>query len=186
MGRVIDDDGGLVEDRPFPPTSADASARKAPAGDGEPVEKLTNKAEAIRRALAKLGNKAKPAEIQGFIKTNFGIEMNTPLISVYKSKLVKKKGKPGHDLVQKLLSKRRQELTAIVLFPILDAGDIAVQSGRKMTQDEREGYLTAYRRHLDSLSIEELKEYANDPSVLDWSRRMGGVYTDDFSRNFVK
>jgi hypothetical protein len=58
-------------------------------------EKLTNKAEAIRRALAKLGNKAKPAEIQEVIKTNFGVEMTTQAISVYKYKLVKKKGKPG-------------------------------------------------------------------------------------------
>ena len=72
-----------------------ASAHKAPAGNGEPVEKLTNKAEAIRRALAKLGNKAMPTEIQDFIKTNFGVEMTTKVISVYKSKLVKKKGKPG-------------------------------------------------------------------------------------------
>ena len=73
----------------------DASAHKTPAGNSEPVEKLTNKAEAIRRALAKLGNKAMPTEIQDFIKTNFGVEMTTKVISVYKSKLVKKKGKPG-------------------------------------------------------------------------------------------
>ena len=72
-----------------------ASAHKTPAGNGEPVEKLTNKAEAIRRALAKLGKKALPAEIQDFIKTHFGVEMTTKVISVYKSKLVKKKGKPG-------------------------------------------------------------------------------------------
>jgi hypothetical protein len=72
-----------------------ASAHKVPAGNGEPVEKLTNKAEAIRRALAKLGNKAMPAEIQEFIKARFGVEMTTKVISVYKSKLVKKKGKPG-------------------------------------------------------------------------------------------
>src|SRR5262249_26317247 len=35
------------------------SAHKASAGNGQVQEKLTNKAEAIRRALAKLGNKAK-------------------------------------------------------------------------------------------------------------------------------
>jgi hypothetical protein len=69
-------------------------ARKAHAGNGEVKGKLT-KAEAIRRALAKLGNKAMPTEIQAFIKTNFGVEMTTKVISVYKSKLVKKKGKPG-------------------------------------------------------------------------------------------
>ena len=72
-----------------------ASTHKAPADNGEPVEKLTNKMEAIRRALAKLGNKSTPAEIQGFIKTNFDVEMTTKVISVYKSKLAKKKGKPG-------------------------------------------------------------------------------------------
>ena len=67
----------------------------APAGNSQPFEKLTNKAEAIRRALAKLGNKAMPTEIQGFIKTNFDVEMTTQTISVYKHNLVKKKGKPG-------------------------------------------------------------------------------------------
>jgi hypothetical protein len=36
-----------------------------------------------------------PTEIQGFIKTNFDVEMTTKVISVYKSKLAKKKGKPG-------------------------------------------------------------------------------------------
>lgn len=71
------------------------STHKDQAGNGQAKEKLTNKAEAIRRALASLGNKAMPAEIQDFIKTNFGVEMTTPLISVYKSKLTKKKGKKG-------------------------------------------------------------------------------------------
>jgi hypothetical protein len=72
-----------------------ASAHKAPAGNGQVKEKLTNKTEAVRRALAKLGNKAMPAEIQSFIKSNFGVKMTTPLISVYKSKLTKKQGQPG-------------------------------------------------------------------------------------------
>jgi hypothetical protein len=67
----------------------------APAGNGQVQEKLTNKAEAIRRALAKLGKKAMPLEIQDYIRVNFGVEMTTKVISVYKSKLVKKKGKPG-------------------------------------------------------------------------------------------
>ena len=71
------------------------SALKTPSDDGQVKEQLTNKAEAIRRALAKLGNKAMPAEIQEFIKTNFGVEMTTQVISVYKHKLLKKKGKPG-------------------------------------------------------------------------------------------
>src|SRR5215469_17293321 len=69
------------------------AALKTPAGNGQVKEKLTNKAEAIRRALAKLGNKALPTEIQGFIKTNFGVEMTTKVISVYKSKLKAKHGR---------------------------------------------------------------------------------------------
>lgn len=70
----------------------DVSAHEA-AGNGQVKEKLTNKAEAIRRALAKLGNKVKPAQIQEFIKTNFDVEMTTQLISVYKSAHIKKSGK---------------------------------------------------------------------------------------------
>ena len=76
-------------------TKAKKQTVKTPVGNGQVKEQLTNKAEAIRRALAKLGNKAMPAEIQEFIKTNFGVEVTTPLISVYKHKLVKKKGKHG-------------------------------------------------------------------------------------------
>jgi hypothetical protein len=72
-----------------------ASTQKAPAGDGQVHEKLTNKMEAIRRALAKLGNKSTPTQIQGFIKAHFDIGMTTTLISVYKHKLAKKKGKLG-------------------------------------------------------------------------------------------
>src|SRR5689334_20999925 len=70
-------------------------ALKTPVGDGQVKEQLTNKAEAIRRALAKLGNEAKPLDIQDFIKRNFDVEMTTNAISVYKYKLVKNKGKLG-------------------------------------------------------------------------------------------
>jgi hypothetical protein len=77
--------------RPMP----ESSPPKAHASNGQLKEKLTNKAEAVRRALAKLGRKALPAEIQGFVKAHLGVEMTTQLISVYKSKLTKKKGKPG-------------------------------------------------------------------------------------------
>jgi hypothetical protein len=71
------------------------SALKTPAGDGQVKEQLTNKAEAVRRALAKLGNKAMPLEIQDFIKRNLDVEMTTKVISVYKSWLTRKKGKRG-------------------------------------------------------------------------------------------
>jgi hypothetical protein len=74
---------------------ADTSTPKQQAGNGQVKEKLTNKAEAVRRALAKLGKKAMPAAIKDFIKSNFGVEMATHVISVYKCKLAKTKGKPG-------------------------------------------------------------------------------------------
>ena len=61
--------------------------------NGQPVEKLTNKAEAVRRALAQLGGKATPTEIQGHIKDRFDVDMTTKVISVYKSKLGKHKGR---------------------------------------------------------------------------------------------
>ncbi len=69
------------------------STHEVPDGNGEMKEKLTNKAEAFRRALAQLGSKARPTEIQDFIKTNFDVEMTTSVISVYKSQLLKKIGK---------------------------------------------------------------------------------------------
>ena len=68
---------------------------KKPIENGQPVEKLTNKAEAIRRALAQLGKKATPTEIQEHIKHHFDVDMTTKVISVYKSKLSKRRGRPG-------------------------------------------------------------------------------------------
>jgi hypothetical protein len=74
---------------------ADTSTPKQQAGNGQMRERLTNKTEAVRRALAILGRKALPAEIQDFIKSNFGVEMTTKVISVYKCNLAKTKGKLG-------------------------------------------------------------------------------------------
>jgi hypothetical protein len=62
---------------------------KKPTEDGQAVEKLTNKAEAVRRALTDLGRKATPTEIQSHIKDRFDVDMTTKVISVYKSKLSK-------------------------------------------------------------------------------------------------
>ena len=71
-------------------------------------EKLTNKAEAIRRALVKLGKKAKPAQIQEFIKANFDVEMTTQTISVYKSARIRKSGKKGQP------GRKSKEIGAVV------------------------------------------------------------------------
>jgi hypothetical protein len=73
----------------------DVSTHEAAASNGQAKEKLTNKAEAIRRALPKLGIQAKPAEIQEYIKTNFDLEMSYQMISTYKSIEIRKGGKKG-------------------------------------------------------------------------------------------
>src|SRR5438876_8539885 len=51
-----------------------------------------SKMEAVRRTLAKLGNEAMPLDIQKHLKSEFGIDMDTSMISNYKS-AVKTAGK---------------------------------------------------------------------------------------------
>jgi hypothetical protein len=46
--------------------------------------------EGARRALGELGKDATTAEIQGFLKDRFGIEMSTKMVSSYKSALLRK------------------------------------------------------------------------------------------------
>jgi hypothetical protein len=57
--------------------------RKPEETNGEQISKM----EAMRRALAKMGFDAKPVEYQRFIKSKFGLEMTTDMISNYKSTL---------------------------------------------------------------------------------------------------
>jgi hypothetical protein len=52
-----------------------------------------SKMDAIRQALAKLGQDAKPLKIQDFVKQQFGIEMTTDRISNCKSEILKEKQK---------------------------------------------------------------------------------------------
>jgi hypothetical protein len=49
--------------------------------NSEPISKM----EGVRRALVELGGEAKPLEIQEFLKTKFGIQMEPNMISNYKS-----------------------------------------------------------------------------------------------------
>lgn len=53
------------------------------------AEKLTKK-EAVRRALAELGNTAMPVAIQGWLKNNLGVEMTAGHISTTKGELLRK------------------------------------------------------------------------------------------------
>jgi hypothetical protein len=52
-----------------------------------------SKMDAVREALRQLGWDAKPAQIQGFIKEKFGVEMTLDHISNYKSDIRRKSGK---------------------------------------------------------------------------------------------
>jgi hypothetical protein len=74
------------------------SDRPAPGqANGRAGEKLTNKTEAVRRALDELGPDAKPLDIQVFVKDRFGVEISTKVVSVYKAELGKRgrrRGKP--------------------------------------------------------------------------------------------
>jgi hypothetical protein len=55
------------------------------------------KMEGVRRALTDLGKEASPKEIQDFLKSKFGIEMNPSMVSNYKSSL-KSSGKAAKRL----------------------------------------------------------------------------------------
>jgi hypothetical protein len=54
------------------------------------AKKNMTKAEAVRRAVAELGRDAERTELQGHIKTKYGIEMSLNHISVEKRKALKK------------------------------------------------------------------------------------------------
>jgi hypothetical protein len=55
------------------------------------AEKIS-KQEAVRRALAHFGNDAKPTQMQGWIKSEFGIDMGTDHISTAKGDILRKAG----------------------------------------------------------------------------------------------
>ena len=60
------------------------------AGQAASPEAEISKMEAVRRALAQLGDDAKPQQIHSFLKSNFRIDMEPNLISNYKSTLSRK------------------------------------------------------------------------------------------------
>jgi hypothetical protein len=59
--------------------------------ESEMAEKIS-KQEAVRRALAHFGNDAKPTQMQGWIKSELGIEMSTDHISTAKGGILRKAG----------------------------------------------------------------------------------------------
>jgi hypothetical protein len=71
-----------------------APAATANGGAAKPEKKMT-KMEAVRRAQAALGKKAKPLAIQEYVKDEFNIDITTAVISTYKKDIARKakKGK---------------------------------------------------------------------------------------------
>jgi len=53
------------------------------------------KMDAVKRALAKLGRKAKPTQIRAWVKSQFGMDLSNDLISTYKGEILHKKGGKG-------------------------------------------------------------------------------------------
>jgi hypothetical protein len=80
------------------------------------------KTEAVKRALAELGQDAKPLELQKHIKTQFGIHMEPQHISNYKSTL---KGAGKSALIRKPVRK---------LAPAAPAGGISLDDIRAVKQ----------------------------------------------------
>jgi hypothetical protein len=59
--------------------------------ESDMAEKIS-KQEAVRRALAHFGNDAKPLQMQGWIKSELGIDMSTDHISTAKGDILRKAG----------------------------------------------------------------------------------------------
>jgi hypothetical protein len=72
------------------------------------------KMDGVIRALAKLGKKAKPLQIQAYVKDNFGIDISTSVVSAYKKELAKRaaRGKVGSKGKGKAKGKGAKKLTA--------------------------------------------------------------------------
>jgi hypothetical protein len=67
-----------------------ASEGAAPSAPRKGKRGPITKTEAVRRALGELGNDAKPARIQGYVKDNFKIDMTTDHISTCKGDILRK------------------------------------------------------------------------------------------------
>jgi hypothetical protein len=71
------------------------------------TEQIT-KMEAVRRALAHFGKGGKPAQMQGWIKQQFDIDMSTDHISTAKGQILGKKGGKAKKAAGKKLAPKPQ------------------------------------------------------------------------------
>jgi hypothetical protein len=100
------------------------------------MAKMT-KQEAVQCALTELGNDAKPKQIQGFVKDNFGIEMGTDHISTAKGTILRKtkpavrngtaptsKGKPADTILLQDIRTLKELVGRLGMKPVLDLIDV--------------------------------------------------------------
>ncbi len=74
----------------MPRRKKNAAASPAQAGgNGRTGSGRINKMDCVRKALASLGNDAKPKAIKDFLDREFGLQMNTKMISTYKGSIAK-------------------------------------------------------------------------------------------------
>ncbi|HKB35663.1 MAG TPA: hypothetical protein VKD72_04365 [Gemmataceae bacterium] len=76
---------------------ADKTNGQVATGAQKPITKM----EAVRRAWRALGKDAKPAQMKGFIKNRFGIDMTTDHISTCKGEIRRKKAARKKQAVTK-------------------------------------------------------------------------------------
>ncbi len=70
-------------------------AQGTPATENQGKGPRVNKMQCMREALESMGKEAKPKELQDFLKTTFGLDMDPKMISTYKNSLLRKAGEKG-------------------------------------------------------------------------------------------
>jgi hypothetical protein len=96
-----------------------------------------SKQEAVRRALAHFGRDAKPAQMQGWIRQQFGIDMSTDHISTAKGEILRKAAKKAapkkaaapKPQVQRAAASATPAKAAVPLADILAVKDLVGRLG---------------------------------------------------------
>lgn len=109
--------------------------------NGRRRRKSMSKMEGVRKTMAKLGEDAKPLEIQAYLKKRFNITMDTSVISTYKNNVLKemRKGKGGRP-------KKRKGRAAVG----------AASSGRGITLED----IQALKSLVDRMGTKKLRQLA--------------------------
>jgi hypothetical protein len=98
----------------------------APTKNDAPTEKIS-KQEAVRRALAELGNDTTPTVIQGLVKERFAIEMSKDHISVCKGKILRNRPAKGKKATkQKVAAQSPATSSAVPSKGVIAVEDVLI------------------------------------------------------------